>query len=142
MGYKRQRKTLSLRFEDEPGLEVLARSVSLRKFLDILEGVDRLTSSPKREDVEGLFKEFAERVISWNLEDEDDKPVPVGADAILDEDLDFGVKLLMGWVAGILKMFRLPGVEGFPPAGDSAGNPPSSQMEESIPMTPASVSGM
>lgn len=132
MGYKRQRKTLSLKFEDEPGLEILARSVSVRRFLRVLAQVDDMQSAPTQESIEEVFSVFAEHVISWTLVDDDDEPVPVGVDALLDDDFDWSVKLVMAWVGAITGAMKLPPLEMAKPEDDEAD-----PVESSIPMSPA-----
>lgn len=132
MGYKRQRKTLSLKFEDEPGLEILARSVSVRRFLRVLADADKMTTAPTPENIETMFTVFAEHVISWNLEDKDDQPVPVSADVLLDDDFDWSVKLVMGWVSAITGALKLPPLEMRPPGMNGTAPDP---VEESIPMS-------
>lgn len=135
MGHKRQRKTLSLRFEDEPGLEILARSVSVRKFLWVMEQADKMTAGQlTQQAIEELFGWFAERIISWNLVDDEDQPVPVSADYLIDEDVDWVIKVFMGWVSGITKVMRLP-LEVTAPEPDGTPEPP--EMELDLPMQPA-----
>lgn len=130
MGYKRQRKTLSLKFEDEPGLEILARSVSVRRFLRVLQQVDEMQASPTQDSIVEVFTVFAEHVISWTLEDENDQPVPVGVDALLDDDFDWSVKLVMAWVAAITGAMKLPPLEVKAPEAEA------DPVESSIPMSP------
>lgn len=109
MGYKRQRKTLNLRFEDEPELEILARSCTVRKFLWVLRTADKMKAGDlPQEDLDEFLGWFAGRIVSWNLVDDDDKPVPVSADYLLDEDIDWTAKVAMGWVSGVLKTFSIP----------------------------------
>ena len=137
MGHKRQRKTLSLRFEDEPDLEILARSCSVRRFLWALRVADKMSAgSLPQEEVEEFAHWFAGRIISWNLDDDDDQPIPVSADYLLDEDIDWAAKVVMGWVSGILQVFNIPlGLANLARAAQ-AGAPPD-PVEASIPMSPA-----
>lgn len=132
MGYRRQRKTLSLKFEDEPGLEILARSVSVRRFLRVLQDVDKMTAAPTAENIEAVFSVFTEHVISWNLEDDGGQPVPVGVDALLDDDFDWSVKLVMAWTGAITGALKLPPLEMRPPGMNGTAPDP---VEESIPMS-------
>lgn len=140
MGHKRQRKTLSLKFEDEPGLEILARSCTVRKFLWALKVADKMTAGNlPEEEVEDFAAWFAERIISWNLEDDDGKPIPVSADYLLDEDIDWAAKVVMGWVSGIMRVFNIPldlaGLTELARLGRTGAAP--DPVEASIPMSPA-----
>lgn len=134
MGHKRQRKTLSLKFEDEPGLEILARSVSIRKFLWAMRAADQMQSGELTEEaMEELFGWFAERILSWNIVGDDDQPVPVSADYLIDEDVDWTMKVFMGWVTGITQVLKVP-LGPAAPEGEGAGPP---EMELDLPMQPA-----
>lgn len=96
MGYKRKSKTFTLQFEDEEfdGLEIRTRSVSLGKFLDMLT----LINAPMdKENVDNLFREFVGIVIEWNLEDDDDIPVPLTVDGLYSLDLDFVKSIIDAW---------------------------------------------
>jgi hypothetical protein len=133
MGYKR--KTLKLVFEDEPGLEVYARSVSVRKFVSVMQLADQLVSKPDEASIEEMVTWFADRVISWNLVDDDDQPVPFDPDTLMDEDFDLVFKILMGWVSAISGALKLPPLELTPDT--PATGPGPAEEEASIPMSPA-----
>lgn len=141
MGYKRQRKTLSLTFEDEPELKILARSCTVRKFLWVLRTADQMKAGVlPQEELEEFVDWFAGRIISWNLEDDDDNPVPVSADYLLDEDIDWTAKVAMGWVSGILRTFNVPldlaQLAQLGQVAQQAGTA-ADPVESSIPMSPA-----
>lgn len=140
MGYKRQRKTLRLRFEDEPELEVLAKSVSVRKFLGVARWADDMRAGKvDQAGMEEICTWLAEQIVSWNLEDDDGQPVPVSADYLLDEDFDWTIKVFMGWFGAIVGALKLPATE-FPGEAQASPDPE----EASIPMqpvTPDSASG-
>lgn len=145
MGHKRQRKILSLTFEDEPGLEIFARSCTVRKFLWMVQLVDKLSAGTLPQDVvDELVEWFAGRIVSWNIEDDEGRPVPVSADYLLDEDIDWAVKVVMGWAAGVLQVFKVPlGLSGLADLARlgqeaQARAAGTSQVDEtSIPMQPA-----
>lgn len=142
MGHKRQRKTLSLRFEDEPGLEIFARSCSVRRFLRTLQAVDKIQAGNLPQDeLEEFVHWFAGRIITWNLEDDHDQPIPVSADYLLDEDIDWAAKVLMGWVSGILQVFNVPldlaALTQLAQAQATGAPPETDPVEASIPMSPA-----
>jgi hypothetical protein len=127
-GYRRQPKTYVLKFEDYPGLEIAARSVSIEELLIILELADTMTASPGKKQVEELFGWFAKRLIGWNLEDEDGKPVPATLKGLLGEDFDFGMAVVMAWVQAISPGKSTTSSNGTVPVGPDP-------LEASIPMT-------
>lgn len=127
MGYRRPSKVYKLRFEDEPELEVMARSVPVGELLDIMELADQMTGAPSKADIEALFTMFAERLISWNLEDEDTgEPVPADAAGVLSQDFDFALKLILAWVQAVSSVAA-------PLVTTSTGTAPN-PMEAMIPM--------
>lgn len=101
MGYRRPSKQYRLTFEDEPELEVLAKSVPIGDLLDIMAVADRMTTAPAKEDVEKLFGWFGDRLISWNLETEDGEPVPATKGGLLAQDFDFALRLVLAWVQAV-----------------------------------------
>ena len=101
MGYKR--KVLHFTFEDTPGLEVYARSLSVRKALEVTRKFGELgeadVQNMTEEQAADLFAPFVSRVVSWSLEEEDGTPVPVTIDAFLDWDMDEAYKIFLAWMA-------------------------------------------
>ena len=75
-GYKPKRTVYKLDFSatEYAGLEVAMRAGSLGALLDLQELSEQgtLTADEARQ----MFAGFAELLVSWNVEDEDDKPVP------------------------------------------------------------------
>lgn len=109
MGYKRKRTILELKFEGEPDLVIYARSCSVRRFLWVLKVADAMTGgSLPQGELDEFVGWFASRITGWNIEDDDGSPVPVSADYLLEEDIDWAAKVVMGWVSGVLKVFRFP----------------------------------
>jgi hypothetical protein len=93
-GYKRNRKIYKLVFDestDYPGLEVQVRTLSLGQLLDARSRADDEDGTKRMVDL------FAERLISWNLEDEADQPVPATLDGIRDQDDDLILALIARW---------------------------------------------
>lgn len=99
MGYKHQRKVYKLSFEDYEGLEVSVRSVNVDEFLELVHmpTKDEKHAISKDKDLEQLFKFFADNLVSWNLEDENDVPVPTTYDGVKKQDLDFIMDIINGW---------------------------------------------
>ncbi|MEV0618539.1 hypothetical protein AB0I81_34790 [Nonomuraea sp. NPDC050404] len=107
MGYKRPAKVYKLVFaeDDMEGLEVKARSMSTGALLDMAPLFDlKLSASPTAEEMESiaeLLEKFAEVLVSWNLEDEDDQPVSATLEGLLDQDIDFVMRIILAWADAI-----------------------------------------
>lgn len=127
-GFRRKRKVFKLTFEDYEGLEVEVKSVPVRKLLDVLQLADAMTGKPTQEQVEELFGWFADRIVSWNYEDEDGNPLPATLDTLLDDDFDFALKMVMAWVQAV-SAITVPSIEA--PANGTTPDP----LEASIPMS-------
>lgn len=154
MGFKRQ-KTFLLEFEGEEfeGLEVRTRGASVAGVLGVLdvaallggkgEGltgllrgqVDRLfralagcptaCSATHLELAEVGLEHYENRIVSWNLEGEDGRPVPADYRGLVDQDFDFASALAYAWLDGVL------GTPGPLAPTSNDGGPPGA---ESIPM--------
>ena len=134
-GYRRVPKTYVLKFEDYPGLEVAARSVSVEELLAVLKLADTLTTSPDEKQMTELFGWFVRRLIGWNLEDEDGKPVPATLKGLLAQDFEFALAMVNAWVEAISPGKSPPSAGGVPaPTGPPGGMPPG-LAEASTPMT-------
>ena len=131
MGYRRQPTVYRLVFQEYEGLEVTARSVSVEELLKITGLANQMTAKPDDKQVEELFGFFASRLVSWNLEDEDGKPVPATLKGLLGEEMGFILKIVQAWVRAIT------GVS--PPLSNGSSNGPAGRnpLEESIPMMAA-----
>jgi hypothetical protein len=141
VSYKRTRKVLKLVYEDEPGLVIMARSLSIRNMITVLklaeltEGIGEEMTPAQVERLVGevlpeLFGWFVKRVESWTWED-DDGPVPVTVDALMDDDdFTFGIKLVMGWVQAMTSV-AVPLV-----TTSGASTAPPEEAELDLPMSP------
>lgn len=103
MGYKRPARVFKLTFEDPEmdGLVVRVRSVKLGKLLGLVRAMDLDTEklTPDNTDlIDDVFKTFAEALVSWNLEDEKDQPVPTTVEGVYDQELDFVMAIVDAWV--------------------------------------------
>lgn len=127
MGYKRNPKVYRLKFEDEyDGLEVMVRSLSMGQLISWKTG-DR-----ERDVTEEMVELLAERIVSWNLEDEDGTPVPPTLEAIKAEDNDLVFAIINHWTDAVR------GVDAPLPESSPAGEP--SPEASAIPMVPLSES--
>lgn len=65
---------------------------------------------------------YLNRLVSWNLEEDDGTPVPADYHGLMSQDIDFAIELVMAWLDGVL---GTPGPlepssnDGMPPAGVS-----------------------
>lgn len=95
MGYKPKFKVHDLAFGPEfDGLEVSARGVSVGEFLEISAGVT----------LDRAYELFAENLVSWNLEDADDTPIPAVRDEVLKLDRQLIDRIVDVWIAAIQKV--------------------------------------
>lgn len=132
MGFKRERKTYKLQFEGElAGLVVRARSLPLGAFMELGKLLDTEAGvSAGAEDmgkVDTLFHTFAGALISWNLEDDDDQPVPPTAEGLYTQDLEFCVSVITAYMQAVSGVSASLGKES--PAGEPS-------LAASIPMEP------
>lgn len=108
MGFKRKRPTVTLKFADPDweGFVVEMRRMSIEdSFLfgdlrqweaDLLAG--RIPKSEVDKQLHTMHGAVADAVISWNLEDDADNPIPVSVAAIRAEDPDFFWTLVRAWI--------------------------------------------
>jgi hypothetical protein len=134
-GFKRARKTYRLRFAEGSeleGLEVVAGSLPLGEFLGLTELADIDVHNPADLAKVGvLFESFAGALQSWNLVDDDDRPVPATLEGVKAQDYEFMLEVIGEWMTAI---------GGVPaPLGQrSGGGVPS--VVASLPMEPLSPS--
>ena len=99
MGYKRQKKTYLLVFDDADmaGLEVRATSPSTGELIDL----DALRTDMSGSSVTRLVGQFAAHLVSWNLEDDADQAVPPTAESLLWLDVDFLLPVIKAWFEAV-----------------------------------------
>ncbi|WP_367138843.1 MULTISPECIES: hypothetical protein [Streptomyces] len=130
MGYKRNPKVYRLKFQDGDmaGLEVTLRSVSVGQSI----ALGALGSDTSNGDtMERMVQLLAERIVEWNLEDENGVPVPPTLEALKNEDMDFILAIINEWTSAAA---GVPAPLGSPsPSGETSP-------EASLPMEPLSAS--
>lgn len=105
MGFKAPKQIYRLVFpegDDLAGLEIRAVAPAFGAFLDLaklaeLVNVDKI----KPEDIEKIrpvFDLFVKCVRSWNLEDDDDRPLPVSYGSLLTLDLPVLMRIVDAWM--------------------------------------------
>ena len=89
MGYKPPKTIFKLDFSatEYAGLEVAMRAGTIAQALELDEliSVDTMTG----DEVKQLMAKFAALLVSWNVETEDDEPVPATFDGVMTQEPDF-----------------------------------------------------
>lgn len=99
MGYRPQRKTYVLEFEGEEykGLEVKIRGLNTGQMLDI----DTAREDGGDAAIRAMLKLMADQLVEWNVEDDDDQPVPMTFEGVCSLDLDFNWAVINAWQTAI-----------------------------------------
>jgi hypothetical protein len=98
MGYKPPKKTYKLKFEnpDRDGLEVYTKPVSLGEQMHFAE----LSQRADNDDLaafEELLQMLAGNIESWNLEDDEDQPMPVSVESLKAQERNLVLEIIEGW---------------------------------------------
>lgn len=125
--YKAKKKLFKLIFEDPDmaGLEVTVTSVSMDKLLRIQELNEDKEARRSSEAFRELVDILAGAMLSWNMDDDFDEPVPVTAEGILTQDPAFVRQIISSWTDAI------SGVSAPLDDGSTSGD---ALLEASIPM--------
>lgn len=93
----------------EPGLEVRVRPTSLRNYLMI----ERMLAGDLPEEFESasevndwMFGIFAERLVSWTLENEVGTPIPATHDGVMSADRELVLLVLRAWATALKSVSR------------------------------------
>lgn len=135
MGFKAKKKLYRLVFDettDLSGLQVTMTSVSMGTLLRLQEMSARGEEVVK-DDVSfrDVVEVFVGAMLSWNLVDDDERPVPVTVDGVLDQDPDFIMEVVTAWTKAI---------SGVPDPLDGRSTSGPAFPEASIPMETLSPS--
>lgn len=87
MGYRKVPTIYTLKLEKYPGLEVRMKGLKvgeMRKLVRVLDNDDETTAA-----LDAMFALVGKGLVSWNLEDEQGKPVPATMEEI--EELEYPV---------------------------------------------------
>lgn len=128
-GFKVPKKLYKLVFADPSyeGLEIVATSVPMETMLWVqsLSGAHIQELGKTADGIRKMVDILIGALLSWNIEDDDDRPVPVSAAALLAQDPAFVMDVMAAWTAAIT------GVSG--PLGEGSISGPQFP-EGSIPM--------
>ena len=124
-GYRREKPLYKLVFADPQfdGLEVMAKSLPLGEFLELQKLQARAGEDP--DAAEQVIRRMADVIVSWNLLDDADDPVPASYDGLLTQDLPFVMAIFMAWQEAVA------GVPNLSPNGSPNG---VTSLELSLPM--------
>jgi hypothetical protein len=132
MGYKHQIPRINVAFEEGHeyhGLKVVLRKLKLGEWLEITGMGDN--EEPTVRHVGDQLRRMADKLVSWNLEDEGGRPVPTTLEAVMDQDRELMIAVLNAWLDGLTAVSA-------PLEASSTGGEPS--LVESIPMDTLSAS--
>jgi hypothetical protein len=141
-GFKRKPKIYRLDFTDTAldGLTVRAHSAPIGLFMQLGTLADELEGSDDNTDtgmtamlrtIQELVDLFAQVLVSWDLVDDDDQPVPATAAGLLTLDVEELMFIITAWQNAVAAVA--------PPLPD-ASNAGSPSLAVSMPMEPLSAS--
>ncbi|MFJ6066582.1 hypothetical protein ACIQHU_26500 [Streptomyces tendae] len=125
MGYKGTPRTVRIVFaegHEHHGAEARAKRMSFGEWEAVLEGGE-----------DNAIAEFAKRIVSWNLTDDDDQPIPPTPEGLRQVDTGLVAAMKTAWLESIV------GVHAADPLPQSSPSGEPSPVA-SIPMEPLSVS--
>ncbi|MFJ2000253.1 hypothetical protein [Streptomyces chartreusis] len=127
MGYKGTPRTVRIVFSqghEHHGAEARARRMSLGEWEAVIES-----------DEDNALEEFTKRLVSWNLTDDDDQPIPPTAEGIREVDTSLVRALKDAWLQSIAGVHAADPLSESSPSGETSPAPPIP-----MPMTPVSPS--
>ncbi len=137
MGHKRKQTIYKLVFEDPEyhDLEVRARSMPLGQYLEMMAIFDE--GGLTKDNSDKLFAMFADVLIDWNIEDDEDQPVSATVEGLYSLELEEARTIISAWrdaVAGVSRPFggELDRWRAVPGGVDSDGNPAALKPRELI----------
>lgn len=129
MGFHYESPRINIAFEpghEYHGAEVVLRRLNLAEYLDIT-GIGEVTGVT----IAHQLKTMGDKLIGWNLEDAEGKPLAPTSESVLQQDKDFMLAVCTAWIE------TLHGVPAPLKQSSSDGEP---SPEASIPMEPLSES--
>jgi hypothetical protein len=127
-GFRREKPVYLLRFEDDQfdGLEVTAKSLPLGEFFALQRLQEK--ANDDADAAEQVVRKLSEVLVSWNLEDDEGKPVPCEFSGVATLDLPFVLAIMSAWMEAVAS------VPNRSPGNSNGGG---TSLEPSIPMEPA-----
>lgn len=124
-GFRREAPEYVLHFEDEQfdGLVVHAKSLPLREFFELQKL--QLKSEEDAGAAEQIIRRMSDVIVSWNVEDDDDKPVPVSFESLISYDMTFILAIFNAWMEAVASV---------PNRSSGSSNAGETSLVPSIPM--------
>jgi hypothetical protein len=113
MGSRRNPTIIALEYDDStsyPGLEIKLRSATLDQLFEIADVADLVPeingnlSKEQRAALLRLRDELANRLVSWNREDEQGVPLAPTLANLKDEEPAFVLRIIYDWMDGIQRV--------------------------------------
>ena len=108
MGQGYKRKTYKLKWPEGHslhGLEVVTKGLSVEATFELASLAAGLAAESATEakvaTANKLFAGFADRLVSWNLEEDDGSPVPATLAGVTDQDMGFMIALITTWIDAV-----------------------------------------
>lgn len=146
--FKRKNTLYRLQFEDPDleGLEVLMKGLSfdrIESLIGLMGGLEDLQGAGdeiKPEQISVLkrfFQIVARGLHSWNLDDDDDQPVPATYEGVAAQELTFLMEIAAGWLQAVTQ--APPPLPGASPNGATtpAASLSLASSSQSLPSSPA-----
>lgn len=105
MAFKRKRKVYKLDFTETEydGLEVKVRGLTTGEYLELISLSAPGTEGDSKE-TDGMLRLFASHLMSWNLVDDDDEPVPSTFEGIKTNDLTMNMAIVNAWTDAMVEV--------------------------------------
>ncbi|MFI2632633.1 hypothetical protein ACH5A2_19875 [Streptomyces collinus] len=110
MGYKGTPRTVKIQFaegHEHHGAEARARRMSLGEWEAIIES-----------DEDNALAEFGARLVSWNLTDDDDQPIPATPEGMRQVDTSLVTALKTAWLQSIVGVHSADPLPQSSPSGE------------------------
>lgn len=123
-------------FEDPSldGLEVVARELSID---ELVQYTELLAATPnQRERVTKRAEFICERLVSWNLDDEDGNPLPITPQVLLSQPRRVNIELSAAWLREVVGFTAPPAPHSEPSDGGSLSSLPMETMSTGEPGEP------
>ena len=124
--YKRERRTYIMEFADPEyeGLEIKVRSIPIRNFQHLMSlDPESADTKVRAESINQMMMAFAEALVSWNMTDENDQPLPTTLEYIESEDVDFIMTCISQWMSAVSRVDDASPLDESSPAGQQEAAP-------------------